>query len=136
MIADDFNDLPDDSSAHHKTAGRPKIEMDLAMLEKLAMIQCTDVEIAATMGFSVDTLQNRKNDTPAVVEALDRGRAKGRSSLRRLQWQRATGGSDTMCIWLGKQILGQRDRNEITGDGGGAVVLQIISGVDRGEAEK
>ena len=36
----------------------------------------------------------------------------GRATLRRLQWQRANGGADTMLIWLGKQMLGQKDKVE------------------------
>ena len=44
--------------------------------------------------------------------AIDEARESGKATLRRLQWQRATAGSDTMCIWLGKQLLGQRDRQE------------------------
>jgi hypothetical protein len=115
--------------------GRPAIEFDLAQIEGLARIQCTDEEIAAAVGCSVDTLARRKVDDPAFMEALQRGKAKGRGSLRRLQWQRANGGSDTMLIWLGKQLLGQRDKSDqsVTGENGGAIVMQIISGVDRGE---
>jgi hypothetical protein len=43
---------------------------------------------------------------------FDETRASGRATLRRLQWQRANGGSDTMLIWLGKQMLGQKDKVE------------------------
>lgn len=30
-----------------------------------------------------------------------------------MQWQRAKAGSDTMQIWLGKQLLGQRDKQAV-----------------------
>ena len=49
---------------------------------------------------------------PGVRRIIDEARASGRATLRRLQWQRANGGSDTMLIWLGKQMLGQKDKVE------------------------
>jgi hypothetical protein len=33
-------------------------------------------------------------------------------SLRRMQWEKAQTGNTTMLIWLGKQMLGQKDRLE------------------------
>ena len=37
----------------------------------------------------------------------------GKASLRRTQWKTATGGNPTMQIWLGKNMLGQTDKQEI-----------------------
>ena len=37
-------------------AGRPKKEIDMDLVEKLANIQCTQEEIACVVGCSVDTL--------------------------------------------------------------------------------
>jgi hypothetical protein len=33
-----------------------------------------------------------------------------KASLRRIQWKLAEAGNATMCVWLGKQLLGQRDK--------------------------
>jgi hypothetical protein len=93
-----------------KSTGRPRIEFDKKIIEGLARIQCTDEEIAAVLGVSADTIARRKNDDPEFLEFLERGRGNGRATLRRLQWQRAQNGSDTMLVWLGKNVLGQRDR--------------------------
>ncbi len=109
--------------------GRPRIEIDLAQVERLATIQCTDDEIAAVLGVSLHTVARRKAEDPAFLKVLEEGRGKGKATLRRIQWQRASKGSDTMCIWLGKQLLGQRDKHELTGEGGGPI--QIITGVRR-----
>jgi len=87
--------------------GRPLIKIDHAQVERLASIQCTDQEIAAVLGVSVDTLARRKVNDPEFWEFLQRGKAKGRVALRRLQWQRAEAGSDVMLIFLSKQLLGQ-----------------------------
>jgi hypothetical protein len=92
-----------------KKRGRPPIQINMEMVETLASIQCTDEEIAAALRVSVDTIARRKQN-PEFAEALAAGKALGRMSLRRLQWQAAKGGSVPMMIWLGKQMLGQRDR--------------------------
>src|SRR5215831_13810059 len=41
--------------------------------------------------------------------AIERGRHKGRLSVRREQFKLLQAGNATMGIWLGKQLLGQRD---------------------------
>jgi hypothetical protein len=105
--------------------GRPRIEIDLAAVERMASIQCTDEEIACMLGVSINTITRRKADDPAFMKVLEEGRGKGRATLRRLQWQRANAGSDTMLIWLGKQTLGQTDRHEVSGPDGGAISYVI-----------
>lgn len=86
--------------------GRPKIPIDESLVERLAMIHCPNVEIAAAVGCSVDTLTDR------FSELLEKGRSKGKASLRRQQWEAAMKGNVVMMIWLGKQLLGQSDKIE------------------------
>jgi hypothetical protein len=92
--------------------GRPKIEFDLAELEKLAALQCTDEELAAWFDCSVDTIQRRRKDDEAFLRSYQKGREGGKISLRRLQWKTAQGGHAGMQIWIGKQWLNQRDRSD------------------------
>jgi hypothetical protein len=99
---------------------------------RLATIGCTDEEIAAVMRISVDTLGRRKKN-PEFAAVLENARGMGKTTLRRLQWHRANQGSDTMCIWLGKQMLGQRDRSELTGAEGGPLSVMLVTGVRRGD---
>lgn len=89
-------------------AGRPKIEIDYATVEKLANIQCTQDEIASFIGVSTRTLQRDEQ----FMELFNRGRENGKMSLRRIQWKHAEK-SATMAIWLGKQYLGQKDNIEV-----------------------
>jgi hypothetical protein len=89
--------------------GRPKKFVDLELVEKLAHIQCTFGEIAATLGLSVDTLQRNK-DFAAIYK---RGAEGGRKSLRRMQFESANRGNVVMQIWLGKNYLGQSDQGTI-----------------------
>ena len=54
---------------------------------------------------------------------MERGRAKGRISVRRHQMKLLEAGNATMAVWLGKQLLGQRDAitAEHVGSGGGPI---------------
>lgn len=98
--------------------GRPYKVIDYDLLETFASLQCTDGEIATGLGISPDTMTKRKQDDDRFLHAYMRGREKGKTTLRRLQWKRASAGSDTMLVWLGKQYLGQTDRQEHTGADG------------------
>ena len=66
---------------------------------------------------------------PELAEAMDRGRGMGRASLRRMQWEKAEAGSDTMLIWLGKVLCGQKDASAVvlTGPNNGPVQSQSVS---------
>jgi hypothetical protein len=100
--------------------GRKPIDIDLVELEKLAMLHCTQVEVAAWLDVTQKTV-SVKLAQKRYAEVWERGWAKGNISLRRHQFQRAEAGDKTMLIWLGKQWLGQQDRQEITGKDGGPV---------------
>src|SRR4051812_26872438 len=89
-------------------AGRKPVEINFEQLEKLASLQCTDPEIAAWFHCSTRTIEMRRKD-PLFREALERGKAMGRISVRRAQMKLLEAGNATMGIWLGKQLLGQRD---------------------------
>lgn len=89
-------------------AGRKHIELDARKIEKLAAIYCSDEEIAFVLGCSSRTLRKLKKHKD-YREAIARGRATGRTRLRRVQMQQALRGNTTMLIWLGKSILGQKE---------------------------
>ncbi len=96
-----------------KPEGRPPIQFDLQGIEQLAVLHCTQAEVAAFFSVSLSSVEHRFSQEPDLRAAWERGRATGALSLRRKQSQLANGGNVTMLIWLGKQILGQRDRNQI-----------------------
>jgi len=87
---------------------QPKAVIPLQTLENLAMIHCTIEEAAAVLGYCRRTL-DRALTKKEYREVWERGQHKGKASLRRLQWKAAQGGNTSMLIWLGKQMLGQRD---------------------------
>jgi DNA-binding MurR/RpiR family transcriptional regulator len=77
-------------------------------VEAAAAFYATMDEIAAVLEVSTATVK-RAARTLEFQEAYERGRAKCRYTLRRMQVELAESGNATMQIWLGKQILGQRD---------------------------
>jgi len=99
-----------------KKMGRPKLAIDQELFESLCQIQCTEAEIAGALKVSPDTIlrwcKEIYNET--FAEAFKKLSADGKSSLRRAQWKAALNGNSTMLIWMGKQVLGQVDKNEVT----------------------
>ena len=88
--------------------GRKPVRIDLIEVEKLCSMQCTLQEIADWFGVSVRTIEARKK-RPEFAAAMQLGYAKGRICVRRTQMKILENGNATMAIWLGKQMLGQRD---------------------------
>lgn len=101
--------------------GRPKIELDYNLIEKLATIQCTQEEIASVVGVHRSTLLRDKE----FCNIYKKGQESGKMSLRRMQWKLADKGNATMAIWLGKQYLGQKDKSELSGDGNQPLIVKF-----------
>jgi len=107
-------------------AGRRPVHIDLIELEKLCSIQCTDEDLAGFFGVTTRTIENRRKKSE-FREAMERGRAKGRVSVRRAQFKLLEKGDAGTAKWLGKQYLGQRDITpvELTGANGKPVELSL-----------
>ena len=99
--------------------GRPKIPIDYEQVEKLASIMCTQEEIAAHMDIDLRTLTRDEKFCLIYKKGLERGKM----SLRRKQYLMSET-NPTMAIWLGKQYLGQRDKQEV--EHSGAVGVQFV----------
>ena len=97
-------------------AGRPPIKIDAETIEKLAALHATQAEIAGFLGISVPTL-DRRLQKPKWRAAWERGKADYPIKLRQQQRLLAEQGNPTMLIWLGKQLLGQKDKLEHSGTG-------------------
>ena len=90
----------------------------------MCALHCTDDEIAGFIGVSKRTFARRKRQS-AFAETMERGRGKGRLSLRRSLWGLAMKGNPAANIFLAKNLLGYRDvlSNEHSGPGGGPIAI-------------
>jgi hypothetical protein len=98
---------------------RPRKEIDEDKLEQLASLGLSNSEIASVLDCSADTIERNYRET------LEWGRNKRNASLRRKQYEIAVAGNPTMLIWLGKQFLGQSDKQEVSGKDGGPIQAAI-----------
>ncbi len=86
---------------------RPKKEINEEQVKQLAAINCSYAEMAAVLDCSEDTLERR------FAGAIQKGRASGRMSLKRKQYEMAMKGHYGMLKWLGQQLLGQTIKQDI-----------------------
>ena len=103
---------------------RPEAKFDLAELEKLCGMQCTDEEIAAFFGVNKRTIVRRRN-VQRFRDIMDNAKAKGRMSVRRSLFRMAAKDNVAAAIFLSKNLLGYRDvvNNEHTGLAGGPIQI-------------
>ena len=85
---------------------------------KLGSIGCPLYEVAETFGLSVNTF----NQHTPLIDAYKKGLDDVRRYLRQLQLKTAEK-NPVMQIWLGKQMLNQKDRQELSGPDNGAIKL-------------
>jgi len=89
---------------------RPKVIIDKVKFAEYCELQCTLNEIASVFDCSHDTIERwcKKEFKMTFGEAFEKLRGKGLLSLRRSQFRLAEKNA-TMGIWLGKQVLNQKD---------------------------
>jgi len=94
---------------------RKKIHIDWADVDMLLQAGCTGVEVAATIGIHPNTLYERceKENNLGFSEYSATKRASGDRLLKMKQFEIAMSGDKTMLVWLGKQRLGQSDKNAV-----------------------
>ncbi|WP_372707733.1 RNA polymerase sigma factor [Brevundimonas sp.] len=81
--------------------------IDLKVVEGMAGVGATNVEIADFLGLNEGTIRKRCGDT------LTKARASLKTRLRQAQLKAALGGNPALLIWLGKQMLGQSDQSKL-----------------------
>lgn len=93
--------------------GRPKIQIDKRQFETMCAILCTEVEICNVLNISEDTLNRwcKSEYSMTFAEIYKKLSANGKASLRRMQFKLAEK-SAAMAIFLGKNYLGQTDKDE------------------------
>jgi len=93
---------------------RPRKEINRDEFEKLCSIQATLNECCCYFDVSEDTIERwcKREYEKGFAEVFAEKRGLGTVSLRRKQFEKAMNGDKTMLIWLGKQLLGQADKQE------------------------
>jgi hypothetical protein len=98
--------------------------LDLKKIRAWSQVGCTREEIAHLLGVDVDWFNVAIADYFDINEAILNGIADFKHSLRSKQARLALSGHPGMLIWLGKQFLGQSDKQESKQETTVNVVLQ------------
>lgn len=93
---------------------RPVKEINKEQFESLCNLQCTIEEIAGFFKCNKDTINAwcKRTYNEGFSETYKKYSQNGKISLRRYQYRLAEKNA-SMAIWLGKQWLGQTDKQEV-----------------------
>lgn len=104
--------------------------------EDLAAIGCSMEVIATILDIDSETLSRN----PKYAKAIKKGRSNMIKSLLHKQVEVALSGNTTMLVWLGKQYLGQSDRQEVANTFNSeqptSLEFKITNQEDKGRLEK
>lgn len=90
---------------------RPRIDIDIQLVEKLAGDGLTQAEICAAMGISEKTLERRKTEMSVLADAIKRGKAQAAGIVANVLFEKATVDKDLgAIIWYEKTRRGLSDR--------------------------
>jgi len=97
--------------------GRPKKEINWSEVDKLLTIQCTDAEIAGWFDIDINTLKAcaKRDHKTTFSQYADKKRERGKISLRRTLWQRATDDKEkntVALIFACKTLLGLKEHDD------------------------
>ena len=84
-------------------AGKTYKKHDKDMIKRLASIMCSVEEIGYIIGMTGEGVKKR------FKKVIEEGRAEGKASLRKSQFEKALAGDVRMQIWLGRNYLDQKD---------------------------
>ena len=105
---------------------RPKAKIDWEQAGKLIAAGCDGVQVAAYFGIHPNTLYLacEKYQKIGFSDYLQTKRAKGDAMLLARQYEVAyTDKNPTMLVWLGKQRLGQREKQDTDLTSNGQTIL-------------
>lgn len=116
---------------------RPKKEIDKKAFENLCGLQCTKDEICGFFSVSDKTLERwcRSEYREGFSEVFSQKRGAGKISLRRAQFRLAEK-SAAMAIFLGKNILGQKDSSDETSAAALEKLDHILDRIERDAADR
>ena len=103
--------------------GRPKKELDWKVLDSILQFGATLIDCAEMCEMSDDSIQRRIKDEHGCTftEYRNRKMSRMRVKLLQKQYESAMAGNTALLIWLGKQHLGQSDKNDVNVSGDVAI---------------
>lgn len=110
------------------TAGRKPAQVDWSVVDNLLAAGCPGTEVASHLGIHPTTLYRHCEEEHKVNFTVysQQKRAKGDALLRVAQFDEAVRERDRgLLIWLGKNRLGQSDKQEV--EHKGKVPLQVVN---------
>lgn len=113
-----------------RPSGRPRIEINDEQFKKLCELHCTKEEFAGFFNCHEDTIENycKNKYGECFSQVFKRLSAGGKMSLRRYQFELAKHNA-SMAIFLGKQLLGQKDIPEHDEDGEvDSIEIKVVDG--------
>lgn len=117
---------------------RPVKEINKEQFESLCNLQCTIEEIAGFFKCNKDTINAwcKRTYNEGFSETYKKYSQNGKISLRRYQYRLAEKNA-SMAIWLGKQWLGQTDKQEVmfTENNKLQVMSDYIGGIKSGKTK-
>jgi len=87
--------------------GRPKLPISAEQVKQLASYGCSNGEIASFFSCDESVIRRR------FAVNVKKGKNLGKTRLRQKQMAVALNGNVSMLIWLGKQMLGQTDKQDL-----------------------
>lgn len=93
---------------------RPEADIDWKRVDAYLQAHCDGVGIAGLLGISPDTLYRacQRDHKIGFAEYAAQKKGEGKELLKAKQFETAMSGNVSMQIWLGKQILNQKDKAE------------------------
>ena len=110
------------------TRGRKKTIIDWDVVDRQLIAGYTGTEVAAHLGICPDTLYIQCQEEKKMVFSfyLQQKRAKGNGLIKLAQYDEAINNRDRgMLIWLGKNRLGQSDKETV--EHKGSVPIEVVS---------
>ena len=108
------------NNGKHPGGAPKKYDVDTIKLLKLAKIGLTIRECADVLNVSEDLLSK------SYSEIYTKGRENLKERLRLKQIKKALEGNVVMLIWLGKQYLEQKDKQDITSNDKTLTAIEVL----------
>ena len=100
--------------------GRPVKNINKELLRELSGLNCSYAEMSRLIGVAESTLTRR------YAQVIKEGRETVKTSLKRKQYEVAMNGNPTLLIWLGKIIVGQKEKVETERDFELTIITKIV----------